>query len=622
MQKRKNGSEMRGEDKMRRTSRWKAGLLILASGLLIGGCGSWKTAETEVIAGAEGSGQESESLVPDGAKAAGDYVEKETKNAANYVIRDRDSLYEKDDPASIVTMYLTVRKGNEAEHTNHTWTEVNAYSKYYYEENNIPQYAVEGILQIGDANGPVAGEFGYGESVPNATVQIRGQTSTRREQKNYKVRIKDNKGRWRDQQTIALNKHVGDPLRFKNKLAYDLMKDIPQMMSARTQFVHLYVKDETEGTGSVFEDYGLYTQVEQINKRYLTNHGLDKNGQLYKINYFEYFRYEDAIKLATDETYDLKEFETYLEVKGSNDHSKLIEMLDAVNDYSIPIEEVVNRYFDVDNLFYWMSFHLLTGNGDTNARNFYLYSPTNLNKWYIISWDNDASFNHTENLIKNYSETGSWEQGISRYWGVVLYQRMFKLEKYRDRLTEIMGDMYQNYLTKEHVGDLADTYAAIVKPYVFSMPDLLYESLTESQYDTVVEAIPDELEENYNSYLESLKKPMPFFQGIPAVKDGKLVLSWDAAYDFRGENVTYTFELSQDPLFGSVLDRKENLRIPETTVDVLPEGQYFYRVRARNESGYEQDSFDYYVTSEGKIYGTKCFYVLSDGTIKEDIYVE
>ena len=54
-------------------------------------------------------------------------------------------------------------------------------------------------------------------------------------------------GEWRGQRTIALNKHVGDVYRFKNKLAYDLMKDIPQMMSARTQFVRLYVKDTTEG---------------------------------------------------------------------------------------------------------------------------------------------------------------------------------------------------------------------------------------------------------------------------------------------------------------------------------------------------------------------------------------
>lgn len=600
---------------MQKKNRWKTGLLILAAGICLGGCSA---VPADAGAGENGKSENAGA----GAAQTGDYVEKETKSVSNYIFRDRDSIYEKDDPTSIVTMYLTVRKGNSAEHTDHTWTEVNTYSKYYYEENNIPQYAVEGILQVGDENGPIPGEFGYGESVPNAIVQIRGQTSTRREQKNYKIRIKDSKGTWRDQQTIAINKHIGDPLRFKNKLAYDLMKDIPQMISARTQFVHLYVKDETEGADHAFEDYGLYTQVEQINKRYLENHGFDKNGQLYKINFFEFFRYEDAIKLATDESYNLKEFEKYLEVKGSDDHSKLIEMLEAVNDYSIPIEEVVEKYFDVDNLLYWMSFHLLTGNGDTDARNYYLYSPTNLTKWYIISWDNDSSFNHTAYRLINYSETESWEQGISRYWGVVLYQRMFKLDQYRDRLTKIMDEMYKNYLTKEILQEKADLYASVVKPYVYSMPDVVYAKLTKEQYDMVAEAIPSELEENYNSYMESLKKPMPFYQGVPEVKDEKVVLSWDAAYDFGGENITYDFKLASDPLFENVLAQKENIRIPEVTVDLLPEGQYFYRVRARNESGYEQDSFDYYFTENGKIYGTKCFYVLSDGTIEEDVYVE
>ena len=145
----------------------------------------------------------------------------------------------------MVTMYLTVREGNSAENTDHTWTEINTYSKYWYEDNDIKQYAVEGILQVGDENGPLQGEVGYGETVHNAIIKIRGQTTTKREQKNYKIELKDGKGEWRDQRTINLNKHVGEGLRFRNKLAYELMKEITQMMSARTQFVTLYVKDET-----------------------------------------------------------------------------------------------------------------------------------------------------------------------------------------------------------------------------------------------------------------------------------------------------------------------------------------------------------------------------------------
>ena len=43
---------------------------------------------------------------------------------------------------------------------------------------------------------------------------------------------------------------------------------------------------------------------------------------------------------------------------------------------------------------------------------------------------------------------------------------------------------------------------------------------------------------------------------------------------------------------------------------------------AENASGYEQCAFDCYVIESGKVYGTKCFYVLEDGTIVEDVYVE
>ena len=555
--------------------------------------------------------------------AVENYVEKETASLEDFRLRDKESVYEDDDEGSVVTMYLTVREGNSAENTNHTWTEVNTYSKYWYEENHIPQYAVEGILQVGDENGPLAGEVGYGALVPNAIIKIRGQTSTRREQKNYKIELKEEAGEWRGQQTINLNKHVNEGLRFRNKLAYDLMKDIPEMMSARTQFVHLYVKDETTGGSGVFEDYGLYTQVEQINKRYLRTHGLDNNGHLYKIENFEFYQYEDAIKLATDPTYDQDAFEDYLEIKGDEDHSKLIAMLRDVNDYSIPIEETVEKWFDTENLCYWMGFHILTGNIDTNARNYFLYSPLNVEKFYIMSWDNDGSFSTLDDQLEgNTVESGSWESGLSNYWGNVLYQRMFKNEQYRDELTEAIEDLHGQYLTAEKINSLISIYKPVVKPYVYSMPDLMYAPLTETEYDAVADSIVGELEQNYQYYLESLEKPMPFYIGVPQANGNSLLIVWDAAYDFDNENITYNIELSSDYLFQNIIYAEQNLRIPQVETSLLPPGQYFIRVTATNESGWTQTSFDYYVIDAGKIYGTKCFYVLEDGTIEEDIRVE
>ena len=228
-----------------------------------------KTEEDVAASTAAESGQATDT-------AAGD-ISIETVAAIPH-LEDKKTLYENDMEDSVVTMYLTVRRGNAGDNTDHSWADINSYSAYDYEAMGVDRYQVEGLLQVGDENGPVAGELGFGESAPNATVQIRGQTSSKNPQKNYKIRLKDEHGSWRGQQTIALNKHMTDGLRYRNKLAFDLLKEIPQLMSLRTQFVHLYVKDQTDDPANeTFQDYGLYTQVEQLNKRALRSHGLDKN---------------------------------------------------------------------------------------------------------------------------------------------------------------------------------------------------------------------------------------------------------------------------------------------------------------------------------------------------------
>ena len=215
---------------------------------------------------------------------------KETPGINDVTLQDNKYVYMYDDEDSVVTMYLTVRKGNAAENTDHTWSEINGYSIFDYEEMGVERYKVEAILQVGNEDGPIAGELGYGLKIPNATVQVRGNTTTTMAQKSYKIMLNNNAEAWRNQKTIALNKHVFDGLRFRNKLSYDLIKKIPNMISLRTQFVRLYVKDETkEEPDEAFADYGLYTQVEQPNTRFLRNHGLDTGGQLYKMNFFEFF---------------------------------------------------------------------------------------------------------------------------------------------------------------------------------------------------------------------------------------------------------------------------------------------------------------------------------------------
>lgn len=551
----------------------------------------------------------------------GDVVEKEEAQEAQHLREDKTVYSDTSEWYDVVTMYLTVSYGNAQDSTNHTWAEVNTYDTYYYSDLGIDRYACEAILQVGDENGPVEGEFGYGVTVPNAVVMVRGQTSSRLSQKNYKIRIKDGMGTYKDMQTVPLNKYQSDDLRFRNKLVFDLMQPIPQMTSIRTQFVHLYVKDKTEGGSGKWEDYGLYTRLEQMNRTYLKNHGLDNKGYLYKVVNFEWYEYEPLMYLEGELDYDEGEFSAILKPKGDTDHRKLQEMLEAVNNYMIPIEDVVDQYFDVENFSYFLAYHILVGNYDVGARNLYLYSPLNSDKWYFLSWDCDDTYIRTEYEMTGYSEGGSWQRGMTQFMGTVLFNRIMRVEEYREALDSAVQDLRNNYLTPEKINERVSTCREVVLPYVHQRPDMVNWSLSQEEYDYICSRLASEIEMNYQYYLESLEKPWPFFVGVPEkTEEGSIRLHWDAAYDIDGEEITYTCILAEDPAFTRVLAEGQDLRIPEMICDVeLPPGEYFIRVQATNASGYTQDCFDYYshdTTLRGKRYGCMCFIVDEDGNFR------
>ena len=227
----------------------------------------------------------------------------------------------------------------------------------------------------------------------------------------------------------------------------------------------------------------------------------------------------------------------------------------------------------------------------------------------------------SEYVRREFSDQGSWESGVSNYWGNVLFQRCLQSETFRKELNEAILDL-KTYLSEDRLRTMIGRYQAVVKPYAYSMPDQMNEPLTEEEYDEIASEIPGEVENNYQLYLESLKKPMPFYIGKPVITGQKLKVNWDISYDFDAEDITYTVEVAKDYLFRDVIYRSERQFLPDAELDLPEAGQYFVRVQAENSSGYTQDAFDYYVTDSGKNYGMKCFYITQDGRVEEDLYEE
>lgn len=498
------------------------------------------------------------------------------------------SVYSQDDPDSVVCFYVTVMRGDAGSDTDHSFADVNNVVRFADDAHVSADVYARALVQVGDESGPVMGMLGYGLSESNARIRVRGNSSSVNVQKSYKLDLDEEAGLWRGQSNIALNKSAFDVTRLKNKVYFDLLKNIPDVPSIRTQFVHLYIKDVTAGS-DVFQDYGFYTQAEVPSKKYLANHGFDKNGYLYKAISFN-FEMSDVLKTVDDPSYDQSAFETVLSCKGREDHTKLLNLIDMINDRSVDINDIIGTYIDRDNYITWLAYNILMANIDTTVQNFYLYSPLNSDKWYFIPWDGDNMLHVKEDEMEGLTSSyGNFEHGISNYWGVILHQRFLKVDSNRKELEEKVDELYQT-VNPVSVQAMVDAYNRTVEPYVLSNPDYYYLGHTEQERNQILSGLGQEVEDSYLAFKASLHELMPMFESAQDLGNGNVMLSWTEAYDFDNADVSYHVTVSCYPdMKEPVIDRDETM----TQIDVqLPQGTYYMRVTAATTTGKTAEAMD------------------------------
>lgn len=294
----------------------------------------------------------------------------------------------------------------------------------------------------------------------------------------------------------------------------------------------------------------------------------------------------ELIKNYDDPEFNLDGMETVISCRGREDNTRLLEMIQAVNDTSRDINEVLDTYFDRDNYLQWLAFNLLMGNRDTTMQNFYLYSPLNGQKWYFIPWDGDASLMRYEQEMESGQPIADWEWGIGNYWGVILHQRFLKNERNRQELEAVIDEMHQ-WLNKETIDEMAAEYYETVKPYIYAMPDVLNLQHTQGEVEDIISRLGDDAERNYQETKESFTDPMPFWMYAPEGEDEQIKLSWEAAYDFRGQNMEYHLEVSAKPDMSSPIINETGLSQLSYTVpkETLGTGEFYWRVTAVRDDG-------------------------------------
>lgn len=423
----------------------------------------------------------------------------------------------------------------------------------------------------------------------NAVLTQRGQSASVAALKSYKIKLSDSSEKWKGQKTLNLNKHPYDQTKLRNKLSFDLMKMFDNTFSLRTQFCRLYIRDL--GSGSGYEDYGLFTHVEEPGKNYMEARGLDKQVYMYKAQYFQFGEYPEQLKNVNDAGYDKAQFESVLEIEGIEDHERLIGMLKDVNDETQDIDAIIAKHFDRDNYITWLAINILFSNTDTTSKNFLIMSPLNSDRWYFMPWDFDDA-------LGRYDQVGtmnSWFpqyalEGASNYWEVDFHRRFLMKPQNVSDLTAKIEEL-SAIATKEVISEKVRSCSAATRPLVTSEPDLQVLETTVEDYDAEIKRLTSVLETAKQKYYAGLDKPMPF--ELYEVQTGQqFTYTWEGSYDLKGEAIHYDFKLSRTMDFAKVLVEKSGLPETKLALDALPAGKYYWKVEAVDASGNRQVAYD------------------------------
>jgi spore coat protein CotH len=383
-------------------------------------------------------------------------------------------------------------------------------------------------------------------SMNNAELRQRGGFTRLAPQKSFRVKLDSKRELWRGERRLQLNKMPYDQSRIRNKLSFDLMRDIPHLPSLRTQFVNLWIDD---GAGP--EDYGLYTHAEYVGKEYLVNRERDTDDKIYKIEEFV-FALSDLEYLALDsegEPLDDDRFETRLDIKSGDDHRKMIEMINAVNDNERSFDSILEQYFDKDNVLAWVTVNFLLHQMDAVTHNFYLYNPVGSDKFYFLPWDYDGTFVVEQKPANNFETNEMLRRlyyGFSKGRASNFLNRYYRQPGIYGEIVTRATELRNNYLTDSTIAALASEYSRVISAFAGRSPDIDHNStFAESNSAGFSGFVAD----NHAALLDYGIPLPPKWRDVRQTADS-LTFRWRAAHDMTGNSISYELEISASPAFG------------------------------------------------------------------------
>jgi len=240
-------------------------------------------------------------------------------------------------------------------------------------------------------------QFIFDDGQGNDTLQdvgfrLRGNTSRYAQKKSFKISFNEyvSGRKYQGVKKINLNAQHNDPSMIREKLFYDLWEKAG-MKERRTNFVKLYINQ-------VY--YGLYTNLEEMEKEWLTNVYENNQGNLYKCSYPADLNYlggdQQTYKDLENSTVTGGRVYELQTNKSADDYTDLVELITALNNEPDSVfGATINQVVNADEYLKALALDVATGNWDSyayNKNNYYLYHNLETSQFDFIAYDADNTF--------------------------------------------------------------------------------------------------------------------------------------------------------------------------------------------------------------------------------------
>jgi hypothetical protein len=302
------------------------------------------------------------------------------------------------------------------------------------------------------------------DSVTDVAFRLRGNTSRNAAKKSYKISFNDfaSGRRYQGVKELNLNAQHNDPTMIREKLFYDTWNRFG-LPKRRANFVKLYINSTY---------YGLYTNIEEMDKIWLGRNFQSNIGNLYKCTYPADLKYIDALPLTYKNVasstvtggraYNLQTNQT------ADDYTDLTQFITALNSNLTVFQANVEPLVNINNLLKALAIDVATGNWDDyayNKNNYFLYHNPITNKMEYIAYDTDNTFGVDWVNV-------DWATRSYIYWGnpnMPLTYKTLQIPAYFEQYKTYVNDsLTGNLLAPSNIFPYIDELRDFIRPAAYA----------------------------------------------------------------------------------------------------------------------------------------------------------